>query len=201
MTKRSFIKNMLNHYLLLCLLIFSSLSFAQEELSISALYFPYYNVQADIDPDELNGGQQFHHDLEQGEGAGFRIGLLQKGFQSKVPVSLSYYRVKQREIETKDAVVSQALYLEVLPETELGSPDESIHSFGRIIAGIGVVKFDFVKNKSHEWGAASEIGGQVGLRIGKFLNVAVGVGYFLWGYPSETIGEGSYFNGEVNIVF
>ena len=56
-------------------------------------------------------------------------------------------------------------------------------------------------NESQEWGGASEVGFQVGVKLLNKFKASIGGTFYLWGYPTETIGSGVFVATEIGIEF
>jgi hypothetical protein len=187
-------------FIFVALCVVSQNSIAQSDYRISAVYSPYFEAKADIDSDELNGGIKFNHNLDSGHGAGLKLSVVNNDYRGASVLSVAYYQGKQKEIENEMNVRSHSLYLEAGPEYNFAALN-NIRPFGAFIVGAGLVKFDFQSNKSQEWAGAAEAGFQIGVKLSRKLKVSVGGTYFLWGYPTETIGHGVFLSSEVGIEF
>jgi hypothetical protein len=178
----------------------SEYSFAQNDYRITAVYSPYFDAAADIDPDELNGGIQFNHNLDSGHAVGLKLSTLKNRFTNATVLSVAYYQGRQKEIGNESDVRSHSLYLEAGPEYSF-ILSNNVRPFGAFMFGAGLVKFDFESNESKEWAGAAETGFQVGVKISRIFKVSVGGTLFLWGYPTETIGRGVSLSTEIGIEF
>lgn len=181
-------------------LTFAKSCFSQDAYRISGVYSPYFDAYADIDPKELNGGILFDHDLRSGHGAGLKLSKINNQYKTTTVLSLAYYQGRQKEIENKKTVRSHSLYFEIGPEYNY-MLSKDINPFMAFMVGAGAVKFDFQNNESQEWGGASELGFQLGVKfLGRF-KTSIGGAYYLWGYPGETMGYGVNISSEIGIEF
>ncbi len=170
-----------------------------EEYRLSAIYFPIYDVDADIDEDEDDNGIEFHHDLIGQYGAALKISRVkQTSSKNKLLYSVVYHQAKY--LEDDNDVRSHALYFELTTE-QYFSRHNIFRPYMGLTFGAGAVKFEFLNNQNSEWGGASKIGVQMGILIDKKINIGLGMTYFIWGYPSETIGEGGNLCWEMGWTF
>jgi hypothetical protein len=188
-------------FFIIVLCISSGYCAAQSNYRISAVYSPYFDAKADIDPDELNGGVKFNHNLESGHGGGLKLSFVNNDYYKGISVlSVAYYLGMQKELENEMDVRSHSVYLEAGPEFNLNLSN-NIKPFAAFLLGAGLVKFDFQSNESQEWGGASEVGFQVGVKLLNKFKASIGGTFYLWGYPTETIGSGVFVATEIGIEF
>ena len=77
-------------------------SFAERNYRISTIYSPYIDAKADIDPNELNGGVKFNHNLDSGHGTGLKLSFVNNSYRDSTVLSIAYYLGKQKENEMVD---------------------------------------------------------------------------------------------------
>jgi hypothetical protein len=178
----------------------STLLLAKERTIVSVVYIPYLDAVADIDPRELDGGVLFDHSLNVGEATGIKLSRAYEQHKSADVLSIAYYLGRQTEKGIDSDVRSHTVYFEYAAERyETIHPE--IHAFGSMFIGSGLVNFDFRNNQSHEWGGAAEIGLRLGLKLSQRVKAGLSTALYLWGYPGETIGHGSYLSTEIGFLF
>ncbi|MCP5161452.1 MAG: hypothetical protein H7A00_07270 [Hahellaceae bacterium] len=167
---------------------------------IGLIYLPYVDARPDIDPDELNGGVLFSHDLDEGTGYGVRFSWLDDRYSSTGVMSLAYYQGRQNEPGGDSDVRSHSFYLEGGQELKARLTDNLI-TYGGFVLGAGIVKFDFRHNTTQEWGGALEAGLLLGVKVANAINIGVAGKLYGWGYPTETIGDGALLEGSMSWEF
>lgn len=159
------------------------------DLEVSGFWVPAFKVNPDEDERERNQGIEFDADLDTGSGWAARIGV--GGDHRGQGLGLLYMTTRHREDLTRRHARTHSGYLEYLMRTP--------HSRGPLDAtfaagiGVGGAAFDFDGGFDDTGGGAVMLRGEVGLRLFHQIDLTVGGGGFLWGYPGETIGYGGFF--------
>lgn len=188
-------------YLFFMILSLSSqISHADNRSRISINALPFVNATADIDPDEFNGGILFNHELENGKGFGLRISTIENHSSETDVFSVAYYQSYMNDKANSGRVRSHSMYLEGAREYNVRL-QSNLKTFGALLIGAGLTKFNFRHNQSKEWAGAAETGFQLGVKIADHIIVSGGATYYLWGYPTETIGYGFLIGSEIGVEF
>jgi hypothetical protein len=90
--------------------------------------------------------------------------------------------------------------LEFLVGAEWGD-SETVVFVTQLGVGLGGAVFDFKGGLEDEGGAAAEIRVRLGVTLFEHVEVAGSGGLFIFGYPTETMGQGGFFTLEAGVRF
>jgi len=180
----------------ICFMILASLALAERarpdnamaeirdaHFIISATTVPALSVWADKDTDEINDGIEFDADLHSGQGAALKLAVG----DAQTDLGLMFLTTRHRERITGSIVHLEGLFVEGAHRYFWG-----IHWFGELAGGLGGVVFDLPDRFRSGDGAAFLIRGALGVEYWDHARLQLGVGYFRWGHPGETYGDGTY---------
>ncbi len=169
--------------------------------SFTALYIPVIGMKADKDKSEPNLGVEFDADLKAGSGWGGRIGIrsYESGSNSVVDIGLLYLTTQHDEKFTDSHVRTDAVYIEMLfVGTSNNGPVRFTGSAG---FGVGGAGFNFSQTFDDTRALAGEVRTEIGAELWKHLELQLGGGGFLWGYPTETVGYGGFVTVSCGLRF
>ncbi len=171
--------------------------------SIGFLLVPVVHLEPEFDPDDRAPVPGVDADLENGQGWGVQVRGITggAGFQGTFITAEHDDRVSTARADSYMGMASFIFEWGVDPETineKVTPPVALLYSAG-IGAGFGGVDFDSLYSDS--FGAATQM--QMGLRLRFWQRLDLGIqgGAFLWGYPSNTLGYGSYAALELALHF
>jgi hypothetical protein len=155
-------------------------------LVLGVHHIPVLSLRADEDGGEYGGGIEFWADPAAGSGYGIDVGWR----EGPVGFGLLYLTSEHEERITRAPCRMHGAFLElrVHGEQDFGFAEGTVTLAGGL--GFAGVEFDH----SFDDSGGTALGARItwGLRFGGHLGLEMGGGYFEWGVPGETIGDGSY---------
>lgn len=179
---------------------------ARPKPTLTVFYIPVMGMKADEDENEPNLGIEFDADLKAGSGWGGRIGTADLGinYYGKDPfaildIGLLYLTTQHDEKSTSSHVRTDAVYLEfLLVGVSDSGPAQWTSSFGLGVGGAGL---NFSRTFDDTKALAGEVRAEIGLEFWNHLKLQAGMGAFVWGYPTETIGYGGFATFSAGVLF
>ncbi|MFQ5653537.1 MAG: hypothetical protein ACE5GW_02255 [Planctomycetota bacterium] len=166
------------------------------DIDLSLLIIPRVLIEAEHDKTHRKTGIELETDLKPGFGWGLRLGQGGEtgGF------GLLYVTAGHRERDTDSRVRTHSLYAEALLTRPLFVRGP-VRVIPGVATGIGGAFFDFPRFFDDTGGVAWEIRGTLALELFERSYLSLGGAYFLWGYPSRTLGSGMFALIEVGVRF
>jgi hypothetical protein len=166
-----------------------------QHVELTALWLPAVKIEADTDRGSV---LQFDANLDTGDGWGASFRMLGDGIAAfGLLYMTSEHRVRSVPLTNVD---TYSAYAELVLHTRI---DWGWGALRPILAGgVGGAVFDFHGGAYDDTGGAAMEGrGLLSLELGKHFVISAGGGAFFWGYPSETLGDGSFAIVEAGIRF
>ncbi len=163
-----------------------------QHLHVAYIYLPAVRADADRDHDEIEAGAPFDHDLGTGRGHGLQLSL--SGGSGAQTLGLFYFQSGHVDKESREDVIGHSLALEAVfaPSAEQARRESGFDVRAYIAMGGGVAGFRYPSGVDDKFGAAWQLRGALTFHFAQRCQLGLGVGYFIWGYPGETIGNGFY---------
>jgi len=163
---------------------------------------PLIDIDQDLDKHERRDDRHFDENIQQGQGFGIRLSVghrkpLWRGFDADI--GLLYLYGEHRTTTSHRGVYSHSGFAELLGGLVLGDRDLSFSLKGGV--GLGGVVLDFKGGFKDSGGAAALTRALIGINLGGRVDLAGSVGYMIFGYPTETIGDGSFISLELGFRF
>ena len=149
----------------------------------SVSWIPALSVWKDKDSDEINEGIEFDADLHSGHGVAAKIALG----DAITDVGLMIITTRHEEHESGSAAQLDGIFLEAAHRYFWGE-----YCFGELAGGLGGLIFELPDRFRSGDGMAFLIRGALGVEYLEHIRLQLGVGYFRWGHPGETYGDGTY---------
>lgn len=185
---------------------FNSYYEGDEVIKVSFIRVLNFSVEPDEDRNEIDQGIVFEHQLKRGDGYGISAELFLSGTNDASPaepgfnLGVLFLTTTHDEIQIQNDVSSYSFYLEGIARASyIVHPNLSINTSLR--GGIGLSTFDFEEVKNDTLSGAAEMRFTFGVEIFQAFEIGVTGGSYLWGYPSETIGYGSFVATEASMIF
>jgi hypothetical protein len=166
-----------------------------------------FSVEPDEDRNEIDNGIEFEHQLESGNGYGLGIELFMVDSEdgswddiAGINMGLLYLTTTHEENQSRESVGTHSIYFEgILRASQTLISNLTIHE--GLYGGLGFVTLDFRDDLNDSTSAAAEVRARLGVEFFNHIEVAICGGSYLWGYPSETVGYGSFFSVEASLIF
>lgn len=173
-----------------------------EHLKISLIRIFAFSVEPDEDRNEVDLGIEFEHQVRTGDGYGISLELFLEGSKEDGyrNAGFLFLTTSHKESQTHEDVSSYSFYIEgVLGGTEQLNKILGINL--SVCGGVGIASFDFEGEQNDSTSGAVEIRASVGLEFFRQLELGLNGGAYLWGYPSETVGYGSFIGAQASLIF
>ncbi len=173
-------------------------------LNMSGFYIPAMGIDEDEDASEPGGGVEFDANLNTGHGYAIRaIFENNHDLDDKSPTEMItgfgmlYINSTHQDQWYDSDVITHSGYLDLYCKKPI-----SEKLFMETDFGVGGAVFDFTENVYDDTG-----GGALLLRLGfgiaasKTVDLHVGAGGFMWGWPGETVGHGGFITTGASVRF
>lgn len=173
---------------------------ALNQLSVSVIQIPLFQIHPDRNDPAL---VELKRNTLVGSGYGMRISQKLGGEDPKGSAlsSLTLYSLELEEEGTEEKGRGYSLNYSLLGEFHNSLPVDSIRLFNGPVLGAGVSNYNFANQTANEFALTGEVGWQGGIYINNQLRFSIGGVYHIWGFPSETVGEGGYGFIEIGASF
>ncbi len=172
-------------------------SIGDEHWAVTTLWVPGLIVRADKDEFESGSGLEFDADLDSGEGNAIHLQYFQGDGRA---IGFTYLTTEHTERDTNSHARTHSGTIDFSVNAAL-EVDGPFVPFVEAGGGVGVAGIDFNGPIDDSFGAAGAARAHVGVRLFDAIEVIVGGGVFLWGYPGETIGRGAYWSVGATVRF
>ena len=172
-------------------------SIGDQNWAVTTLWIPGLAVRADEDESEPGSGLEFEADLDSGEGNAIH---LQHFSGDGTAIGFTYLTTEHTERDTDTHARTHSATIDFSVNAAL-HVDGPFVPFVEAGGGLGVAGIDFNGPIDDTFGGAAAGRAHVGVRMFDALDVIVGGGVFLWGYPGETIGRGAYWSVGATLRF
>jgi len=177
------------------LLLFAIGCNSSSRLNFSGFYIPLMGISEDVDGSEPGGGIEFDADLNTGHGYGVRAGL--ESDEGKFGIGLLYITSEHQERWLDSDVTTHSGYLDLYGRRYIS---DTIFLEADFAAGGAV--FDFKENVYDDTGGGALLArGSLGWSATDNIDLHIGGGGFMWGWPGETVGKGGFFTTGVSVRF
>ena len=163
-------------------------------VDVRAFYLHAIVVEADEDENEEDLGVFFEADIDNGQGLGLRVGTA-----GDVSFGLLYLTSEHREADRGTHANTHQGYVEV--QYGGSARNDWISVGGFVATGVGGGAIDFGRTFDDTGGAAWECRAGLNLNLLDTLLLDAGTGFFVWGYPTETIAYGFFVTTSVGVRF
>lgn len=160
-------------------------------VTLSAFGIPYAKLKADEDENEPDLGRWYKADLDDGYGWGARVGYGRRSGWVRSSLGVLYQTSLHKERDYETSARAHAAYLELLLDGAFPR-DSEVKFVAGAGFGVGGAVIDFHHYFDDTGGAAIEGRLILGVEIGSVLEAGASGALFLWGYPGETMGYGSF---------
>lgn len=174
------------------------------QLYIEAIHVPTFRLRADReDINDFKLESVFKYNLHTGGGYGVAVGVLglSNGGEGWLTTNLLYMNAKNSEKDLDFTLQTQSLYLEF----GVGNREDitnHVAGFWDLRLGVGGAHFDYPSEVAEDdREGAIEMRGQLGVEFHDFMQLSLGFGVYMWGYPGETVAQGDFSTLQLNVRF
>lgn len=173
-------------------------------LYLEAIHVPTFRLRADReDINNYSIGPALDYSLETGRGYGIAVGVLGSGMgdEPAALIDVLYLNAKNTEKDLGFTLETHAMYLEFGGATS--EPlSHHVMAFADLRIGVGGAYFVYPSGvaKDNREGAIA-IRGQFGLEFYQSLQLSLGFGVYMWGYPGETVAQGDFSTLQLGLRF
>lgn len=174
----------------------------KNHLKLSFIHIFHLSVKPDEDRNEIDMGIEFEHQVQSGDGYGISVELPYDGSNENgyTNCGFLFLTTSHKETQTHEDVYSHSCYFEWNAGGTSSLNDELGVNFS-ISGGVGLAVFDFNDEQNDSTSGAAEVRASVGIELFQRLEFGLIGGTYLWGYPSETVGYGSFFGARASVIF
>lgn len=163
-------------------------------------------MEPDEDLDEINQGIEFNHQIDTGDGYGISVEVVlsdshdMRIYGPGFNLGFLFLSTSHKETQTREDVHSHSGYLEGILHGSTTINDALALSLS-LAGGLGLSSIDFPDEHNDSTSGAAEIRVGADLQFFQRLEIGITAGSYLWGYPSETVGYGSFFGTRLSFLF
>lgn len=168
-------------------------------LELSAYYAPWVRIRTDVSDDAFGERNLAEARIRDDDGFGIRLGTPATGDPWQASFGLGYGFSEHRERTTDLFAQVHSWFLDARAAYVLLSEEGQILIGADI--GVGGMLLDFEKGTPDTGGAAFKVGPFVGIKVADRIEVDLEPGFFLAGYPTNTVLYGGYLALGLRVTF